>query len=79
MEQRFAVFVTLDPAMQTLEAKPLMQQLACLYEAVVAVKHGETAGEREQMLAEIYIEEQFDQKPFGDVPLAVKGFELLNS
>ena len=79
VEQRFAVFVTLDPAMQTLEAKPLMQQLARLYEVVVAVKHAESAGEREQMLTEIYIEEQFDQKPFGEVPLAVKGFKLLNS
>lgn len=77
LEKRFEIFVTLDPAMQTLEAKPLMQQLARLYEAVIAVEHGKTAGEREQALAEIYIEELFDQKPFGEVPLAVKWFKLL--
>ncbi|MGN7477480.1 acyl-CoA dehydrogenase family protein [Solibacillus silvestris] len=74
LEQRFKTFAALDPAMQTLEAKPLMQQFARLYEAVIAVQHGKTAGEREQVLAEIYIEEQFDQKVFGEAPLTVKSF-----
>lgn len=75
LEKRFETFAKLDPAIQTIEAKPLMQQLARLYKAVIAVHHD--TGEREQVLAEIYIEELFDQKPFGEMPLAVKGFALL--
>lgn len=54
-----------------------MQQLARLYEAVISVQHGKVTGERERVLAEIYIEEQFDQRPFGEIPLAVKEFTLL--
>lgn len=77
LEKRFETFTTFNQATQTLEAKPLMQQLARLYEAVIAVQHGKTASERERVLAEIYIEEQFDQRPFGEIPLAVKDFALL--
>ncbi|WP_339213676.1 acyl-CoA dehydrogenase family protein [Solibacillus sp. FSL W8-0372] len=77
LEKRFETFVTLNQAKQTLEAKPLMQQLARLYEAVISVQHGKVTGERERVLAEIYIEEQFDQRPFGEIPLAVKEFTLL--
>jgi acyl-CoA dehydrogenase len=74
IEKRLEAFIQLDPAMQTLEAKPLMKQFTHLFEAVTAVKHGEKHGKREQFLAEIYVENHFENKEFGLLPLAVKYF-----
>lgn len=74
LQKKFETFVKLPDALQTIEAKPLMTELTQLFEAVTAVRHGELHGEREQKLAEIYIEQYLEKRPFGEVPLAVKYF-----
>lgn len=72
LQDKFRQFDKLPDAIQTLEAKPLMVELTQLFEAVCAVRHGELHGEREQKLAEIYIETYLGNRSFGEVPLAVK-------
>ncbi|WP_332649863.1 acyl-CoA dehydrogenase family protein [Lysinibacillus sp. 54212] len=78
LEGQLSQFTKLGPDEQTLEAKPLMKEMAQLYEAVIAVEHGEKFGEREKMLAEIYIEQTWQQRVFGEAPLAVKYYEKLD-
>lgn len=78
LEAQLAQFTKLSPDEQTIEAKSLMKEMAQLYEAVIAVEHGEKFGEREKMLAEIYIEQTWQQRIFGQTPLAVRYFEKLS-
>lgn len=68
-------FTQLSVETQTIEAKSLMKEMAQLYEAVSAVKHGEKFNNREKRLAEIYIEHTWQNRTFGEIPLAVKYFE----
>lgn len=74
LEETLTKFSQLSEAAQTLEAKPLMQEMARLYEAVCAVRHGEKFGTHAVKLANIYIEQTWSQRVFGEQPLAVKDF-----
>lgn len=74
LEEMLAIFSTLSADVQTLEAKPLMKEMAQLYEAVCVVKHGERHAGHTVQLADIYIQQTWHQRTFGEQPLAVSAF-----
>lgn len=74
LSEKFKLFMEMPEHLQTLEAKPLMVELTLLYEAVCAYRHGMKHGKREQMLAEIYMEEYIEKRSYGTVPKGVQYF-----
>lgn len=59
-------FVSLDEATQTFEGKGIAQQLAWMYESVVAVEWANRYGGKYEKLAEIYLEDTWKLRKLGD-------------
>jgi len=72
-----ATFATLEPSLQTIEAKQLMQKMALLYEGVVALKWAMQHGGRYEKLMEVFIQTNWVERAVGDVKSSVKHFEEL--
>ena len=69
-----ASFASLEPELQTIEAKKLMRDMALLYEGVVALEWGERHGGRYEYLMEIFIETNWVERAVGDEKSSVKYF-----
>lgn len=71
------VFATLDNALQTFEAKGLMERMAHLYESVVALEWAMKHGDKYEKLADIYIEETWSLRKIGTTMKTVEYFDEL--
>lgn len=67
-------FVGFEEALQTFEAKEIMQRMSWLYESVVAMEWAERHGGKYQKLAEIYIEETWGLRQIGSRMKTVEYF-----
>lgn len=74
LEERLRQFSSLNEASQTLEAKPLMKHMARMYESVVVAERAVRDGEQAIKFAEIYVENTWGLRKFGEEMLAVKYF-----
>ncbi|HWL11841.1 MAG TPA: acyl-CoA dehydrogenase family protein [Ureibacillus sp.] len=66
IEQQLQVFVTLDDAAQTFEAKAIAEKMALIYESVIAVEWANNYGGKYEKLADIYLEESWHLRKIGD-------------
>ena len=71
------VFATLDPELQTIEAKKLMRDMALLYDGVVALEWAVKHGGRYEMIMEIFIETNWVERTVGEVKSSVKYFDQI--
>lgn len=74
LEEQLHVFITLDDAMQTFEAKKIAEKMALLYESVVAVEWADKYSGKYEKLAEIYLEEAWKLRNIGDPMKTVQYF-----
>lgn len=68
-------FATLEHDDQTIEAKELMHNMTELYESVVALEWAQKFGGTYQKLAEIYVEQKWQERSIGQKKKAVHYFE----
>lgn len=73
--KELADFILLPAPLQTLEAKPMMKKLSDIYESVAVLEHAAIYGEQEYLLAQIYLEQTWQTKSFGEQPLAVRYYK----
>lgn len=70
-----ASFASLEPELQTIEAKKLMRDMTLLYEGIVALQWGARHGGRFEKLMEIFIEMNWMERAVGDEKRSVKYFK----
>ncbi|WP_134684083.1 acyl-CoA dehydrogenase family protein [Brevibacillus migulae] len=68
-------FANFDEALQTYEAKTLIQRMAWLYESVIAVEWANRHGGKYEKLAEIYLEETWELRQVGGRMKTVEYFD----
>lgn len=74
LEEQLNIFITLDDAMQTFEAKQVAENMALLYESVVAVEWADKYSGKYEKLAEIYLEQTWNPRKLGDPMKTVQYF-----
>ena len=74
IEKQLQLFVTLDDAMQTYEAKAIAEKMALIYESIVAVEWAGRYGDKYKKLAEIYLEDSWQLRKIGDPMKTVEYF-----
>ncbi len=65
-------YANADALIQQVEAKPLMQKLAYVYESIVALEWAQKYGGKYADLADIYIEDTWKAKSFGKQPKSIE-------
>ncbi|QBK26331.1 acyl-CoA dehydrogenase family protein [Ureibacillus thermophilus] len=75
LEAALETFVSLDEAAQTFEGKGIAQQLAWMYESVVALEWANRYGGKYEKLAEIYLEDTWKLRKLGDPMKTVLYFD----
>lgn len=70
-------FATLEPELQTIEAKKLMRDMALLYDGVVALEWAVKHGGRYEKIMEIFIETNWVERTVGEVKNSVKYFDQI--
>ena len=73
LEEKLIRFAEMDNELQTLEAKPLLKQMALLYESILTVEWAEKYDGKYKYLAEIYMEMNWNERIIGDKP---SGFNI---
>ncbi|QCR31390.1 acyl-CoA dehydrogenase family protein [Lysinibacillus sp. SGAir0095] len=74
IEKQLQLFITLDDAAQTYEAKGIAEKMALIYESVIAVEWASQHGGKFEKLAEIYLEETWKLRKLGDPMITVQYF-----
>ena len=74
ISKELQLFVTLDDATQTYEAKAIAEKMALIYESVVAVEWANQFGDKYEKLAEIYLEETWKLRKLGGPMKTVQYF-----
>ena len=69
------LFAGLPSALQTIEAKKLMEEMTLLYEGVVALEWADRQGGRYEKLMKIYVETNWEEREVGEEKSSVKYFE----
>lgn len=72
-----STFASLEPSLQTIEAKKLMRDMVLLYEGIIALEWATRHGERYEKLMEIFIETNWMERTVGEEKSAVKYFEQI--
>ncbi|QUW23118.1 acyl-CoA dehydrogenase family protein [Sporosarcina sp. Marseille-Q4063] len=70
-------FASLEPELQTIEAKKLMRDMTLTYEGVVALEWANQQGGRYEKMMEIFIETNWIERAIGDEKKSVKYFEQI--
>ena len=70
-------FASLEPELQTIEAKKLMRDMTLIYEGVVALEWANRHGGYYEKLMEIFIETNWIERTVGDEKKSVKYFEQI--
>jgi len=66
LEKQLQIFVALEDAAQTYEAKEIAKKMALLYESVIAVEWAEQYGDKYEKLADIYLEDSWRLRKIGE-------------
>lgn len=66
------VYAASERITQELEAKPLMQRLAFLYESVIVLEWAQKHGGQYNAIAEVYMETAWNTAQFGKIPQSIR-------
>ncbi|WP_431028199.1 acyl-CoA dehydrogenase family protein [Lysinibacillus sp. LZ02] len=70
-------FIELDEMMQTFEAKAMMKQLVSLYESVNVVAYAKKHQGSDELLADIFLEAEWQLRSLGEEPKTIAYFEQI--
>jgi acyl-CoA dehydrogenase len=66
LNDTLSIFATLDEEAQTIEAKEIAHRMALIYESLIAVETSREIGGEYNLLAEIYLENTWSLRKFGE-------------
>ncbi|MET0785937.1 MAG: acyl-CoA dehydrogenase family protein [Paenisporosarcina sp.] len=65
LNEKLILFARMDEPMQTLEAKLIAEQMAWIYESLIAIETARKLGGKYELLADIYLENTWNLREFG--------------